>query len=357
MKKSILSGLVLVALILGLGNVAAAISTEEEIQLGAQAAAQFEQKYGVVTDPAIAGRLNRIGQELLVNAERKDLPWRFRVINIDAFNAAAFPGGFIYATKGLMQALTDEELAFVIGHEIGHVDYRHSIKQLESAQMRRLGLIVVAAGAGGGNVDGNAARLVQLTDGIIGSQRSQGDESESDRYGMRMMALAGYDPVYTLSALQKLASQSGGGTPDFLNTLLGSHPLPKKRIAQGVSIIPEIPFRPQAAAPVNTAQTGDEALFADGSEALEYTLSLLGHGHRDSLQAQAEDIALGRRSFPNRGVRVVRVSSAKNQGISGLENALLARPELDRSSQAFGAAVVDAGNGSIEAVVLLKGGR
>ena len=81
-------------------------------------------------DPAFQGRLNRIAQRLLVKAKRKDLPWRFRVINLDAYNAAAFPGGFIYATKGLMQGMNDEELAFVIGHEIGHVDYRHSIQAI-----------------------------------------------------------------------------------------------------------------------------------------------------------------------------------------------------------------------------------
>jgi len=344
-------------LLLSLSTVSWAISTEEEIQLGSQAAAQFEQKYGLVTDPAMVGRLNRVAGAIVQNAERQDLPWRFRVINIDAFNAAAFPGGFVYATKGLMQGLTDEELAFVVGHEIGHADFRHSIKQLESAQLRRLGLIAVVAGAGGGNVDGNAATLVQLTDGVISSQYSQGDEAESDRYGMKKMAEAGYDPVYAISALRKLAAQGGGGTPDFLNTILGSHPLPKKRISQGVELVKAIPFRPQVSQPVAPSSPGNERLFTDASTALEYTLSLLGQNHRSSLQAQAEDIALGRRASAPRGTRLVRVKSARNLGLSGLENTLLARSEFDRLGQAFGAAVVDAGGGQIEAVVLLQGGR
>jgi Zn-dependent protease with chaperone function len=357
MRYQILRNLLLGLMVLSLSAASLAISTEQEIQLGAQAAAQFEQKYGLVTDPAMVGRLNRICQTILQNAKRKDLPWRFRVINVDAFNAAAFPGGFVYATKGLMQGLTDEELAFVIGHEMGHVDYRHSIKQLESAQMRRLGLIAIVAGAGGGNVDGNAATLVQLTDGIIGSQYSQGHESQSDRYGMQMMALAGYDPAFALSALQKLAAQSGGGIPDFLNTLVGSHPLPEKRINQGIDLLTTIPFRPQVVPPVATSQGGTESLFADASEALEYTLSLLGQQHRASLQSQAEGLAVGRLRDVGRGVLVVRVTSERQAGISGLENALLARPEFDRLGQAFGAAVVDAGGGKVEAVVLLQGGR
>lgn len=339
---------------------ALAISREEEIQLGAQAAAQFEQKYGLVNDPAMVGRLNRVGQQLISSAQNKDLPWRFRVINIDAFNAAAFPGGFVYATKGLMEGLTDEELAFVVGHEIGHADLRHSVKQIESAQLRRLGLIAIAAGATKGNVNQGAATLVQLTDSVIGSQYSQAAESESDRYGMRAMAAGGYDPAFALSALQKLAAQSGGGTPDFLNTLLGSHPLPKERINQGVELVTSIPYSPQALPPVNTGTSTalkGGGVYQDADSALEYTLSLLGNGHRASLQVMAEDLATGRRKGVPNGVRVVRVSSDRSLGLSGLETALLARPEFDREGQAFGAAVVDAGPGRIEAVVLLQGGR
>jgi predicted Zn-dependent protease len=338
-------------------SLAFAISTEEEIRLGAEAAARFEQQYGLVNDPAMTGRLNRIGQALVANADRKDLPWRFRVINIDAFNAAAFPGGFIYATKGLMEGLNDEELAFVVGHEIGHADESHSIKQLESAKLRQLGLIAIAAGAGGGNIDRNAATLVQLTNSIIGSQRSQGDEAASDRYGMRSMAQAGFDPAFALSALQKLASQSGGGTPGFLNTLLGSHPLPKERISQGLELMLGIPYQPTALAPVSTGTQGRESLFQDATEALEYTLSLLGQNHRQSLQTAAEELVTGGRRAAPPGVRVIRASVPREQGLSGLENELLQKPEMDTLGQAFGAAVADAGGGRIEAVVLLQGGR
>lgn len=335
-----------------------AISTEQEIQMGAQAAAQFEQKYGVVNDPATVGRLNRVGQRLIQNAQRKDLPWRFRVINVDAFNAVAFPGGFVYATKGLMQGLTDEELAFVVGHEIGHADLRHSVKQIENAQLRRLGLIAIAAGATGGNVDRGTATLVQLTDTVIGSQYSQAAESEADRYGMRLMAKGGYDPAFALAALQKLAAQSGGGTPDFLNTFLGSHPLTKDRINQGVDLITSIPYKPDIPAPVQTnTSRAASGVYQDASSALEYTLSLLGNGQRDSLQTMAEDLATGRRRGVPGGTRVVRVTSDRNQGVSGLENVLLARPEFDRQGQAFGVAVVDGQAGQVEAVVLLQGGR
>lgn len=334
---------------------AAAISTQEEIQLGSQAAGQFERKYGVVSDPAMVGRLDRIARSLLSNVERKDLPWRFRVINVDAFNAAAFPGGFIYTTKGLMNGLSDEELAFVVGHEIGHVEKRHSIKQLKSAQLRQLGLIAIIAGASGGKINKNTATLLQLTEGIISSKFSRGDEAESDRYGMWLMAAAGYDPAYALASLQKLASSGGGGTPDFLNTLLGSHPLPQDRINDGAELVTKIPFTMSAIPAVNPVAGGD-MMYPEASAAMEYTLSLLGNHHRDTLQRLAEEVALGKSSAPV-NLRVLRVKGDKNAGVSGLENELLTSPYLATVGQFFGVAVVDRGGGAVEAIVILQGGR
>lgn len=327
------------------------LSTEEEIRLGQQAAAKFEQQHGLVNDPALVGRLRRVSQKLLKNAKRKDLPWTFKIINVNEFNAAAFPGGYIYATKGLMQGLNEEELAFVIGHEVGHVDNRHSIKQIESAQLRRIGLIAILAGTGAGE---NAQTLAGLADGVIGSQRSQGDEAESDRYGLEMMGLAGYDPAFALSALQKLASQSGGGTPGFLNTLLGSHPLPKERVEQGERLLMTVPFRPEASAPVVSSNSVEDFVYDDATAALEYTLSLLGHGRRDSLMRAAKDHALGKRAAPG-GTRKILFETPTSEGMAGVERRLFENPMLKQRS-AFGVSVVDTGNGNVRTVVLFQGG-
>lgn len=333
-------------------SMAVALSTEEEIRLGAEAAGRFEAQHGLVTDQAMNERLNRIGSRLIQNAERRNLPWTFRIVNVDQFNAAAFPGGFIYATRGLMNGLTDEELAFVMAHEIGHVDKSHSIKQIESAQLRRLGLIAIAAGATRGNISRTVGTLVQLTDSVIGSQRSQGDEAESDRYGMNLMARAGYDPAYAISAFQKLAKASGGGTPGFLNTLLGSHPLPQDRINDGAELLVSVPFEPVAASPVKT--TTDITLYDDASDALEETLAFAGHRVDPSLHNVAANIATGSRlSAP---YRTLRVQSPASEGLIGLETLLLQKSELDQM-QRVGAVVVDKGDGRVEAVVVLGKGN
>ncbi len=350
-------------LLTGLAGPLQAMSVEEEIQIGAQAASQFEAKYGVVNDPAYTGRLQRVVQQMLPHVQRKELPWRFTVVNIKEFNAAAFPGGFVYATKGLMDALNDEELAFVVGHEMGHVDYRHSVKQLEGDNLRRLGLIAIVAGATGGRINDAAATLVSLADGVISSQFSKADETQSDQYGLNLMAQAGYDPVFALSALQKLAGASSGGTPGFLNTLIGSHPLPKDRVTAGIAQIPTVAYQAQPLPPVGSSaatppqpSNTNSNLIGDASRSLEYTLSLLGHGYNATMQRSAEAIAQGRGSAPS-GTRVVRLSGSRSAGLSALEDDLLARPELRGGKQTFGAAVVDRGGDQIEAVLLLKGAR
>ena len=171
-----------------------AMSTQDEITIGREAAARFEQEYGLVNDPAMQARIDRVGARLIASAERRDLPWRFRIVNVSEFNAAAFPGGFIYATRGLMQGLDDNELAFVLSHEIGHVDKRHSVRQIEDAQWTRIGLIAIVMGTSGGNLSQGSANTLALVDKVINSQHSQQHETEADQYGAVLMARAGFDP-------------------------------------------------------------------------------------------------------------------------------------------------------------------
>lgn len=363
MRTRVCSFFLCTVLLLCSAGPALAMSVQDEIQIGAQAAAQFEAQYGLINDPAYTGRLQRVVAQMMPYVQRKDLPWRFSVVNVDEFNAAAFPGGFVYATRGLMDNLTDEELAFVVGHEMGHVDYRHSVKQLENDQARRLGLLAILAGATGGRVNDTTAALVGLADGVISSQFSKADEAQSDKYGLTLMAQAGYDPVFALSALQKLAAQSSGGTPGFLNTLVGSHPLPKDRVAAGIAQIPTVPFQAQPMPPVGAASppappptAGSSALVGDAGRSMEYTLSLLGHAYSPDLQRAAEAIALDQGRAPS-GTRLVRLSGTRAQGLSVLEDQLLARPELRQGKQSFGVAVADRGGERIEAVVVLKGAR
>ena len=235
-----MKGLALTALLLS--PVQAQVSTEQEVALGRRAAQQIEAETGIDNNPELNARLQRIGQQLVAVCGRNEFPYSFKVLNSDEFNAMAIPGGFVYATRKLMQSLPDPQLAFVMGHELTHVTQRHSIRQMENDQRRRMGILAVLYGLTGGQIDGRSAQLAGLVDQVISSRYSQSDEDEADRLGTEMMARAGIDPANALLALRVLAAQNGGGMPKFANAILGSHPLPQERIAAAFGYIPGVPF-------------------------------------------------------------------------------------------------------------------
>src|SRR5215213_608505 len=91
------------------------------------AAAQVRQEMGVYNDPELQRYITEVGTRLARSSERPNLPWHFTVVDEPAVNAFALPGGQIYITRGILAFLKDEEqLAGVLGHEIGHVTARHS---------------------------------------------------------------------------------------------------------------------------------------------------------------------------------------------------------------------------------------
>ncbi len=220
----------------------AQVSVEQEVALGRQAAQKLEAQIGVDPNPELNQRLQRIAQQLIPVCGRNNIQYSFKVLNSDQFNAMAIPGGYVYATRKLMQQLPDGELAFVLGHELSHVVKRHSIRQMENDQQRRLGLMAILIGLGGGRVNRDAAALAGVADQIMSNRFSQADEEEADREGAAILSRAGIDPCHTLSALHILAAQHESDVPGVVNALLGSHPLPKERIQAAYRYLPFLPF-------------------------------------------------------------------------------------------------------------------
>ena len=108
------------------------ISTKEEISIGRDVGKQLEEKYGLVDDPELQARVTRIGMSMVAVSDRRDMPYSFKVLNSKEINAMAAPGGFIYIFKGLIDLMpSDDDLAGVIGHDIGHVVKKHSVRQME----------------------------------------------------------------------------------------------------------------------------------------------------------------------------------------------------------------------------------
>ena len=117
------------------------ISTQQEVQMGQQYAAQVDSQLPILHDAAIDRYINVLGDSIAHVTSRADLDWHFSVVNTDVVNAFALPGGFIYVNRGLIERTERlDELAGVMAHEIGHVVKRHSVKQMEQMQGANIGL-------------------------------------------------------------------------------------------------------------------------------------------------------------------------------------------------------------------------
>jgi predicted Zn-dependent protease len=221
--------------------------TEEadEIQLGLQAAGEMVEMHGgPAADPADRQRVQTVGERLLdaldrdLQAKNRRNPYReafqFTLLaDPQTVNAFALPGGPVFITQALYDRFTTEgQLAGVLGHEIGHVLSRHSNKQLA-----RQGLfqgIAGAIGVLGGDI--NSARMGQMISAVLSTRYGRDAELESDKWGVRLQALAGYDPRSMIDVMKILdEAGGGGGPPEFLST----HPKPANRVEYIERVIAE----------------------------------------------------------------------------------------------------------------------
>lgn len=199
--------------------VQAATLTDEQVRsLSRQAAVQQDESNPVApADNPYAQRLARLVKKHQVE---DGLNLNYKVYLSEQVNAFAMADGTVRVYSGLMDILTDEELLFVIGHEVGHVVKGHSKRAAQlaySASAARKG-----AAAVGGAV-GNIAKgeIGELSENIVKAQFSQLEEKDADDFGLKFMRQHGYSAEAAVSALRKLGDGGGG--------LLSSHPNPQAR--------------------------------------------------------------------------------------------------------------------------------
>jgi len=215
-----------------------ALSWEDEIEMGDQAAPEFlDQSGGQVGDALILEYISDLGHRLAAQSENPELEWEFFVLDSAVINAFALPGGKVFVSRGLLEKMTNEaQLAGVLGHEIGHVTARHGNERMTKA----IGVQVLVAGVAiGGSASGSEWGQYLGLGTAAGGQLyllkySRSNESESDALGVRYMTNLGYNPVGQIQVMAILREAGGGGGgPEWLAT----HPAPDTRIADLEALI------------------------------------------------------------------------------------------------------------------------
>jgi predicted Zn-dependent protease len=204
------------------------VSTKQEVALGKATTQQVVNEFGVYDDPKLHEYINEVGQKLVDVCERKEITYYFTVLDTPMVNAFAAPGGYIFVTRGILKELGDEaQLAGVMGHEIGHVVYRHGAKRLEKAfgysAIVLLGEILTKK---------DLSQLRQYTNFLFSLMLlgySRKNEFEADNSGVRYSLAAGYDPKAMIDFFEKLKTMEKK-PPSKFETLFRSHPPTGDRI-------------------------------------------------------------------------------------------------------------------------------
>jgi len=215
-----------------------AMDVNQEIRLGLDSAPQMAAEMGGAADPHDDPRARfvaEVGRRIVQESDARRSPYvgnyHFFLLNDpDTVNAFALPGGQIFITRGLFDKLDDEaELAGVLGHEIGHVVNRHAAEHMASGRLGQLLTFAVGVGASDRDQGRNAQMIAALVNQMTQLKFTREDESEADRYGLRYMAEAGYDPSAMLDVMKILKEASRGShQPEILST----HPLPETRLEE-----------------------------------------------------------------------------------------------------------------------------
>lgn len=201
------------------------IDTASEVDLGREMDREIRRKFKIIDEPAVNLRLNRIGRKVADASDRKDLTYRFSAIKDDELNAFAVPGGFIYVNRGLIEAATDDELACVLGHEIGHLAARHSVKRMQAVLGYQI-IIGIALGLSGARNLGNALEVVF---NVVNLGYSRSDEYLADRLAVRYAWRSGFDPHAMLTFFEKLKKEAERKGAGVRLVFLSSHPPLDKR--------------------------------------------------------------------------------------------------------------------------------
>lgn len=204
---------------------AISITTDQEIAIGLQNAPQMAQQHGgLYPNEQYQAFVDQVGNKLINNSIAQETPYKYDfhlLADKNTINAFALPGGQVFITYALFSKLENEDqLAGVLGHEIGHVLGRHSAERIAESEFWQGMATAGSVGADMGGLVGGIGQQKLLTNG-------RGDELESDDLGVKFMMNAGYNPEEMIGVMKILKAAAGPNRkPEFQST----HPDPENRI-------------------------------------------------------------------------------------------------------------------------------
>lgn len=218
---------------------ACSVSQDQEVAIGRQNAEKINALLPIVTDPAISAYIQGLGESIAKRTSRADLDWHFYVVNTKQVNAFALPGGYVYVNRGLIESTERlDELTGTLGHEIGHVIQRHSVKQMQNQEKANAGLAVLCTLTSICH-SGLAQVAVQVGGTALFARHSRLDELQADSEGVVNVTRAGYDPQGIPDLFQVLLKERRY-QPTKVEGWFASHPLEEARITKAKELIAEL---------------------------------------------------------------------------------------------------------------------
>ena len=218
------------------------MSEQKEISIDRQHSPhQFSADYGRLQDRQLSDYISQTGKNMASQTHRPQMPYSFQGVNATYVNAYAFPGGSIGVTRGILLNIDSEaELAALLGHELGHVNARHTA-EIMSKKIVTTALVggvaayvgVKSESAGAGII---AAQLGMLSSGVLLAKYSRDNERQADALGMEYMVKSGYSPngmVGLMNMLNNMSKQKGSAT----QLLFATHPMSSERYRTAVSSV------------------------------------------------------------------------------------------------------------------------
>lgn len=216
------------------------VSEESELEMDRDYSPhQISADFGVSQDTGLNQYVRQVGKNLAPLTHRPQMPYQFHVVNATYVNAYAFPGGTIAATRGILLKLNDEaQLASMLGHELGHVNSRHTAQQMSKRALSQVfasGISIVAGyyGEGYGEL---ASQLGMIGSGALLASYSRENEREADDLGLIYMTRAGYNPkgfAGLMGMLQKMSPKKTGA----FEILFATHPMSDERYQTAITTI------------------------------------------------------------------------------------------------------------------------